>query len=199
MEIEGFGNKNKMFKKYYWGTKVRMLLTAIVVIGALNWGATAVGYNLVEILSNNVNQLLKTNYPIDKIIYIIVAVCAILLASRRTTWLPFLGKSVLPDSLVPLKTPEKTDKKITIKTKPNAKIAYWAALPKGDNPDVITAYADFSNGGVVMSDANGVAELPILMGSAYTVPSGRKISRHIHYRVLGKPYGMMGRIKTVYY
>jgi uncharacterized membrane protein YuzA (DUF378 family) len=198
-DIEGFCEQNKMYKNFYWGTKLRMGLTAIVIIGALNWGATAIGYNLVELLSNFVNQSLKTNYPLDKIIYVIVAICAILLASRRTTWLPFLGKSVLPDSLVQLKTPQKSDKKITIKTKPNSKIAYWAALPKGDNPDVITAYGDFSNSGVVMSDANGVAELPILMGSAYTVPSGRKIPRHVHYRILGLPYGMMGRIKTEYY
>jgi uncharacterized membrane protein YuzA (DUF378 family) len=176
-----------------------MFLTAIVIIGALNWGTTAVGYNLVELLSNNLNGLLKTNYPFDKIIYIIVAICAILLASRRTTWLPFLGKSILPDSLVPLKIPEKTDMKVKIKTKPNVKIAYWAALPKGDNPDVITAYGDFSNSGVVMSDSNGNVELPILAGSGYTVPSGYKIDRHVHYRILGKPYGMMGRIKTKNY
>lgn len=198
-DIEGFGEKNKMFKRYYWGIKVRMILTAVVIVGALNWGATALGYNLVELLSNNLNGLLKTNYPFDKIIYIIVAICTILLASRRTTWLPFLGKSILPDSLVPLKTPAKSDMKVKIKTKPNAKIAYWAALPKGDNPDVITAYGDFSNSGVVMSDSNGIAELSVLSGSGYTVPSGRKLNRHVHYRVLGKPYGMMGRIKTKLY
>jgi uncharacterized membrane protein YuzA (DUF378 family) len=198
-DIESFGKENKMFKKYYWGTKVRMILTTIVIIGALNWGTTALGYNLVELLSKNLNGVLKTDYPFDKIIYIIVAICGILLASRRTTWLPFLGKSVFPESLVPLKTPVKSDMKVSIKTKPNVKIAYWAALPKGENPDVITAYGDFSNSGVVMSDSNGIAELPILVGSGYTVPSGRKIDRHVHYRVLDKPYGMMGKIKTKNY
>jgi hypothetical protein len=191
--------KNKTFKKYYWKTKIKMLLTAIVIIGAINWGATAVGYNIVELLSNNLNRLLKINYPFDKIIYIIVAICAILLASKRTTWLPFLGKSVLPGSLVPLKIPAKTDMKVKIKTKPNVKIAYWAALPKGVDPDVFTAYGDYSNSGVVMSDSNGNVELPILAGSGYIVPSGRNIDRHVHYRVLDKPYGMMGRIKTKNY
>ena len=52
-DIEGFGKENKMFKKYYWSTKVRMIITAVVVIGALNWGSTALGYNLVELLSKN--------------------------------------------------------------------------------------------------------------------------------------------------
>ena len=197
--INNINKENKTFKKYYWKTKINMLLTAIVIIGAINWGATAVGYNIVELLSNNLNKLLKINYPFDKIIYIIVAICAILLASKRTTWLPFLGKSVLPGSLVSLKIPAKTDMKVKIKTKPNVKIAYWAALPKGVDPDVITAYGDYSNSGVVMSDSNGNVELPILAGSGYIVPSGRNIDRHVHYRVLDKPYGMMGQIKTKNY
>lgn len=190
---------DKKSTKYYWSVKLQMLITAVVIIGALNWGTTALGYNLVQLLSNGVNRLLKTNLPIDKVIYIAVALCGVLLAMKKTTWLPFLGKTVFPDSLVPLNTPTKTDTKVTIKTKPNVKVAYWASLPKGELPDVVTAYSDYSNSGVVMSDANGIAELPVLAGSAYTVPSGRKISRHVHYRVLGKPFGMMGKVMTKYY
>ena len=88
---------------------------------------------------------------------------------------------------------------VTIKTVPNVKIAYWAALPKGNNPDVITAYDDYSNSGVVMSDSNGIAVLPILAGSSYIIPSGRKLDRHIHYRVFNKYYGMMDKLNTKYY
>lgn len=197
--IEPFKTKNKMFKNIYWSTKLRMLLTLLVIVGALNWGATAFGYNLVELLSQQINSLHKTNYPIDKVIYIIVAISAIALAFRRTTWLPFLGKSILPEHLVPLNTPANSDMKVTIKTKPNVKVAYWAALPKGDSPDVITAYGDYSNSGVIMSDSNGNAELSILAGSGYTVPSGRTLPRHVHYRVLEKSYGMMDSIKTINY
>jgi uncharacterized membrane protein YuzA (DUF378 family) len=199
MENDNNEEKNKTFKKYYWMIKFRMLIITFVIIGALNWGSTAMGYNFVELTSKNLNNLLKTNYSFDKIIYFIVAFCAMLLAFSKTTWLPFLGVSVLPESLVPLKTPYNSDMKVTIKTDPNVKVAYWAALPKGNNPDVITAYGDFSNSGVVMSDSNGIAVLPILAGSCYTVPSGRKLSRHVHYRVIGKPYGMMDPIKTHLY
>jgi uncharacterized membrane protein YuzA (DUF378 family) len=197
--MEFFENQNKNFKKIHLNTKLRMFLTLIVVIGAINWGTTAFGYNLVELLSTYLNHLFNTNYPINKGVYIIVGVCGILLALSRTTWLPFLGNTVFPDVLVPIKIPSQTDNKVTIKTEPNTKIAYWAALPNGDVPDVVTAYGDYSNNGVVMSDSNGIAELPILTGSAYTIPSGRKINRHVHYRELGKPYGMMGRVNTVYY
>lgn len=197
--MESFGDKNKMYKKYYWGSKLRMILTGVVIVGAVNWGTTAFGYNLVELLSRKVNCLFRSDYPFDKVIYVIVAVCGILLASSRTTWLPFLGKSVLPSNLVPLRTPTQSDMTVSIKTKPNAKVAYWAALPTGANPDVITAYGDYSNSGVVMTDANGNAELPILAGSGYTVPSGRRLERHVHYRVFDEHHGMMDMIKTKNY
>jgi uncharacterized membrane protein YuzA (DUF378 family) len=197
--MESSDDKNKMYKKDYWGAKLRMILTGVVVVGAVNWGTTAFGYNLVELLSNLLNNLFKTNYCFDKGIYVVVAVCGVLLASSRTTWLPFLGKSVLPGSLVPLKTPTQSNMKVSIKTEPNAKVAYWAALPTGENPDVFTAYGDYSNSGVVMSDANGNAELPILAGSGYTVPSGRRLERHVHYRVVDEHRGMMGVVRTKNY
>ena len=189
-------NKNH---KYYWEIKLKMILITLVIIGGLNYGTTAFGYNMIELLSMNINNLFKSDYKINKIIYITIAISAGLLSIKKTTWLPFLGKSVLPATLIPLKTPSKSNMKVSIKTKPNMKVAYWAALPKGDNPDVVTAYGDFSNSGVVMSDSDGIAELPILSGSCYTVPSGRKIGKHVHYRVLGEPYGMIDKINTIAY
>jgi hypothetical protein len=149
-------------------------------------------------LSLYFNQLLNKNYPIDKIIYIIIALCGLLLATRRTTWLPFLGKTVLPETLVPLKKPIQTDTVIKIKTKPNRKVAYWAALPKPENTPVMEAYDDFSNSGVVMSNDKGIAELPILSGSDYVLPLGKKIPKHVHYRIF-KTNGIMGKIKTKFY
>ena len=189
-------------KNTYLKTKLHMLLLAVVFIGALNWGAVALGYNLVNELSLSINKLAKTNLPIDKVIYGLVAICAIVLASRKTTWLPFLGDSVLPYSLVPLKTPTESDTKVKIKTRPNSKIAYWASKPSktsDSSPDVVKAYDDYSNSGVVLSNNKGEAELSILAGTDYTVPSGKQISRHVHYRVMGLEYGLMGKVKTVKY
>ena len=188
--------ENKLF---YNQVNLRMLLTLIVIIGALNWGTTAMGYNLVQMLSQSLNQLFNSNIYFDKIIYLIVMAAAIYLSTQQDTSLPFLGNSVLPDNLIPLKSPSNTNKVIEVMTQPNSKIAYWAALPKGKEPDVEVAYGDYSNSGVVMSDSKGVAKLPILEGSGYIVPTGRKIARHVHYRVLGLPYGMIGKIKTIYY
>lgn len=188
-----------------------MFYLALVLIGALNWGIVAVNpnYNPVEILSNLLNTFLSkifgryVNLHLNTVVYGLVAVSALILLIQRDVWLPFLGKSVLPSALVPFKDPISSDTKVTINTSPNAKIAYWASLPMGPNgdssdPDVATAYGDFSNGGVIMSDSTGVADLSILAGTGYHVPSGKMIPRHVHYRVINDN-GMMGRIRTKRY
>ena len=197
MDKENCKNKKKMYK-FYLMTKVRMFVTAIVIIGAINWGTTTLGYNLVEMLSKFINTNLKTDLPIDKAIYILVALCGISLASRRTTWLPFLGKTILPGNLVTKQTPAKANKKILIKVRPNAKVAYWAATGK-DKKDqgVFDAYNNHSNSGVVIADNKGNAELPIIEGEGYRVPTGKRIPRHIHYRIIGN--SMMDRVRTFYY
>jgi uncharacterized membrane protein YuzA (DUF378 family) len=174
---------------------------SLVIIGSINWGAHALGYNLVDILSHNLNKIFNSNIPINNIIYIIVAIAGLWVASKRTTWLPFLGNTVFPESLVPLKQPKITDTTIQIKTIPNVKIAYWASLNKGSNTDVRIAYDQYENSGVVISDANGNASLPIMTGTGYTLPSGTILPRHIHYRIVNYPnsYGMMDKIETIYY
>lgn len=197
MEKENCKNKKKMYKIYIM-TKIRMFVTALVIIGAINWGTTALGYNLVEMFSKFINTSLKTDLPIDKAIYILYALCGVLLAYKRTTWLPFLGLSVLPGNLVTKQTPAKADKKIKVKVQPNAKVAYWAATGKDKkDQDVFDAYGDHANSGVVIADKNGNAELSILEGGSYIVPNGKRIPRHVHYRVIGN--SMMERVRTVYY
>lgn len=180
-------------------TKIHMLLVLLVLLGGINWGTTAFGYNLVEILSNNLNKLFNINQSFDKIIYIIICGAALSLAMKRDMWLPFLGKTVLPASLISNKVPEKTDFIVKARTLPNSKVAYWSALNKNEKQSVEEAYDDYSNSGVVMSDKDGNVEFPILTGGGYIVPSGRFIPRHVHYRVLGLKYGMIGEVKTVSY
>jgi uncharacterized membrane protein YuzA (DUF378 family) len=183
----------------YVMAKIHMVLIGLVLVGGINWLTTAFGYNFVDKLCCALSDLFHVDFPFDKVIYVLVGLAALFLAFQRSTWLPFLGKSVLPSNIIPLSVPKHTDTIVTIKTKPNSKIAYWAANPMGVNPDVVSAYGDFSNSGVVMSDNMGIAKLPILSGSGYHTPSGYRIERHVHYRILGLEYGMMGKIKTKYY
>jgi len=184
----------------YFKTKFHMILMALVLVGALNWGTTALGYNLVEILSNQINRLIGSNVHLDKVIYIVVALAAISLSMKKTTWLPFLGYSAFPSkTFVPNKEPKKGGVTIEVKVRPNIRVAYWASLPKNYTPLVEEAYGDFSNSGVVTSDGNGIAKLILQEGTSYIIPSGREINRHVHYRELDLPWGMMGDIKTKYY
>jgi len=195
--------KSKNYFKHNKLVLINMIATALVIVGALNWGAHVMDVNLVEIVSELLNSLIQKlvgrNYNIrfNIVIYALVFTSAIILASQKSGWLPFLGQSVLPSTLVPLNKPSYFDTNVSIKTKPNVKVAYWASSPsKGPSvPFVTDAYGDFSNSGVVMSDSNGTAVLPVLAGSEYVVPSGRTIKRHVHWRVINEN-GMMGRVNT---
>lgn len=161
----------------YTRYSLRMVLVALVLIGGINWGLHAFGYNVVEILG----KLLKSKMLV-KVVYVLVALSAIVLLFDRNSWLPFLGDAVLPDSVVPLK-PHEGDTSVVVQVSPNTKVAYWAANP-GKNPEigVYDAYGKFENSGVVQSDAQGNATLKFNKGTAYVVPSGKRLGSHVHYR-----------------
>lgn len=191
----------KNFNTYHIYT-LKMILMGFVIIGAINYGMTAFDYNIIEILSKEINQLINKQIYLDKIIYVIIAVSGLILMFNRTTWLPFLGTCVFPSKgLIPNKINNDGDKKIEVIVKPNTRIAYWSSIQKDSTniPDVVSAYDDFSNSGVVMSDNNGIAILSVKLGTDYIVPSNKKINKHVHYRELDLEYGMMGEVQTVYY
>ena len=187
-----------------------MVLIAIVLIGAVNWGFHTFGYNLVEMLNRFLSGVFKRRLPLDRVIYVVVAVSAVALAVQRDTWLPFLGNSVLPGAVVPLKK-NMGDTTVDVKVTPGAKVAYWAAEPetkldainKGASegnkavPLVRAAYDQFENSGVVVANDQGMATLVFNKGTSYIVPSGRKLESHVHYREFGED-GMMGPVKSVF-
>lgn len=190
----------KTANNLYFRYKMYQIALALVLVGAINWGATAFGYNLVEILHTNLNSFLEMETYSNKIIYIIITVAAIKLALKRDTWLPFLGNCVLPGPFIPLKSIE-GDTSVTVQVRPNIKVAYWSSskVDKEGVPDVESAYNTYANSGVVMSNAKGVAKLVFNKGTSYIVPNGKEIPRHVHYREIGLQYGMMGPVKTEYY
>ncbi len=181
-------------------TSVRMIAVALVLIGGVNWLAFAFGYNLVETINRILSGVFRRKLPIDKVIYFIVGVCAIVLAFDRTLWLPFLGESVLPSVLIPLTSAKTTDNTVKVQVAPKTKVAYWSAKPS-ENPEIPTvkdAYGNFENSGVVMSDDKGVATLTFEKGTSYVVPSGKEIASHVHYRELSGEYGLIGPVKSVF-
>ena len=180
--------------------KMHLIALALVIIGALNCGATAFKYNLVNIITNALNREVGQETYLDKIIYILIALAAIKLAVDRDFWLPFLGKTVLPSNLIPLKDVV-GDTTIEVKVHPNTKVAYWASLPQKTKeiPKVKEAYGDYKNAGVVLSDKNGIAKLIINKGTNYIIPYGMELSRHVHYRELNQEFAFIGKIHTLNY
>ena len=177
--------------------KSNLLIKTLLIAGGINWGTTALGYNVVAGLSRGINRLFKRNLYIDKIAYLLVGISAIILAYDKTFWFPFTGKARMPGAFFTFKTPGNSDNVIKIHTQPNSKIAYWATTGTSEKQTREMAYGDFSNSGVVMSDANGVAELPIKTGSGFTVPGGYVVKRNVSYRVIGDR--LMSKVYEVKY
>ena len=189
----------------YSAAVFHMVLIALVLVGALNWGFHTFGYNLVEMLNRFLSGVFKRRLPLDRIIYVVVAISALILAFQRDMWLPFLGETVLPGAIVALKT-NSGDTTVDVQVKPGTKVVYWAAEPSADegavgaakaDPPVKAAYDKFENSGVVVANEQGVAKLVFNKGTSYIVPSGRKIESHVHYREFGED-GMMGPVKSVF-
>ncbi len=177
---------------------MRIVAVFFVLIGGLNWGLTAFDYNIVEKVNRILSDKFKKRLGLDTVVYVIVAVCSLALLFDRTTWLPFLGETVLPGSLVPLKS-HSGNTNVKVNVSPGAKVAYWAAM-LGDDADINVrdAYAKFSNSGVVAANGEGIATLSFDKGTDYVVPGGKRIISHVHYREFTDEYGMMGPIGTVY-
>lgn len=174
----------------YYKHKIKMVILALVFFGAFNTASTVFGFNVIEKINNHIK--------IDKILAILILISIIYLAGKKTAWLPFLGETVFPKQLVPLKIIN-GNTSITVNVKPNTKVAYWAATPNDDeNRNVLDAYGDYNNSGVVLSDNNGVATLIFDKGTGYNVPGNRHINSHVHYRELSGEWGMIGPVKTIF-
>ncbi len=172
---------------------VHLIAMALVMVGALNWGLIGtVGFNLVAAV---LGRGLAANT-----VYTMVGLAAIYLAFRRDTYLPFLGETVLPCSLMPDRTPEHADTEVTVHSlQPGAKVLFWAAEPDNEGlaklKDWRRAYLEFSNAGVTTADSAGRATLRIRKPQPYTVPVSGRLEAHVHWRVCGDG-GLIGPVQT---
>jgi hypothetical protein len=165
----------------------------LVVVGALNWGLIgAFGFNAVAAVFGK--------GTLANIIYVLVGVAAVVVASSRASFLPFLGETVLPCSLMPDRMPDHADTEVSISgVTPGAKVLYWATEPATEGLSRINdwrrAYLDFANAGVTTADAGGHAVLRIRKPQPYTVPVKGRLEAHVHWRVCGDG-GFIGPVMT---
>lgn len=125
-------------------------------------------------------------------------VAMVYLATRKTTWLPFLGTAVIPPSVLLPTVPSNATMSARVTVNPKASgVVYWAAEADArDNvhPDPYTAYMPWTNTGMVPV-SNGQASLPLECPRAYKVRTGKVLPKHVHYREVHKD-GVMGPVRT---
>lgn len=175
--------------------RLHIFLILLVLIGGINWGLIGgLEFNLVSFINE---KTFKSVYFL-RTVYLLVGFSAILLMLNRDTYLPFLGKTVMPTSLfTPIRMADYNHVQ-TIKV-PDSKythVVYWAASPEQGEigPDPRTAYNDFSNMGVE-EIRDKVVNLYIKLPEQYKVPLKGILPRHIHYRFV-ELNGMISRVHT---
>lgn len=178
----------------YLSKKLYKMAMVLILVGALNW-------LLVGLFKLNLVELIFGKGSLARGIYVLVGVAALSILFNRDTYLPFLGETVLPCSLLPDRVPPGATKELHITAPPGSKILYWAAEPQMESLKQINdwraAYAKFENAGVTHADSNGYAILKVREPQPYVVPFKGRIEPHVHFRICGDN-GMVGRIKTVF-
>jgi hypothetical protein len=166
-----------------WMKKVHMLAVALLVIGGIIglwcWRKRSLWGNVLAVL---------------------IALAAIWVGSQRDSYLPFLGESVVPCSVLSDKTPEHADLEVTVDhLKPGAKVIFWAAEPATEGlakiQDWQRAYLELANAGVATATAAGTATLRIRKPQPYTVPLMGRLESHVHWRSC-QDGGGLGPVQT---
>jgi len=130
----------------------------------------------------------------------LTVLAALYVGFRRDTYLPFLGETVMPCSLLKESVPEHADTEVTVSgLEPGAKVLYWASEPATNGLARINswqrAYLEFANAGVTRVDASGHVTLRIRRPQPYTVPLKGRLESHVHWRVC-KDGGFLGPVQT---
>jgi len=165
----------------------------LLVIGGLNWGYVA--FTGKDFVSYALGKGALTNA-----IFLVVGLAALCIAFYRDTYLPFLGGSLMPCSILKEMAPEGADTEVRVFVEPGMKVMYWAAEPANKDLKKIQdwrhAYLSYRNAGVAIADGDGYASLKVRKPQGYLVPFKGELQPHIHYRVCHGE-GMMGRVTTV--
>lgn len=121
----------------------------------------------------------------------------------KETFLPFLGDSVFPISLIPnAMTPSQSNFSIDVDLPypDGSKVIYWSANP---NPDHKTydnpqdAYGDYKNCGVAIIN-NHKTILHLHCPDKYKIPTGIVLDKHIHYRIVRNNNPIISGVKTIF-
>ena len=172
---------------------VHLIAVVLVLVGGLNWGL--VGLTGVNAIALTLGRGLVANT-----VYVLVGASALWLATQRSTYLPFLGETVMPCSLLAERVPEHADTAVELHGQvPGSKVLFWATEPATEGLERIKtwqqAYLEYANAGVAVVDAGGHAVLRLRKPQPYTVPVKGRLEAHVHWRVCGDN-GFLGPVQT---
>lgn len=140
----------------------------------------------------------KNRHVFVKIMFGLLGVFGIFKLTDRDFFLPFLGDTVFPQSLIEDKTVYNYDMTVQLSNLPPfTKVIYWASMPsKTDTLQLPwTAYQKYKNSGATTTNKNGVAFLKIKTPQPYKTPFGRVLQPHVHYRYF-LTNGMLSKVYT---
>ena len=138
-----------------------------------------------------------------RIFVIFVIAASVMMMMKKETFLPFLGLTVLPNTLIANeKIPNGANLSYTIDMNgypDGTVVVYWAAN-KTDKiiEDPYEAYKNYNNVGV-SKVKNGKAEVRIFCPDQYKVKKvfTQLLERHFHYRIVLKDTGFLSPVMTV--
>ena len=178
---------------------IYLICVILLLIGGLNWGLIGTfNLNIVHIINKH-----TFNSPIfENIIYTTVGIAAIYLSSKKSFYLPFLGKTILPTSIIKTMNNAGANISITVDAPHADTVIYWAANPLSDNQIdgskyAMDAYNKYTNSGVAPV-ISGKAELKVSCPQKYWVNKWgikKTLPKHVHYRLV-YPSGWVSEVKT---
>jgi hypothetical protein len=148
--------------------------------------------------------LFNDEYSVILRIFVIFVIAAsIILMIKKDTFLPFLGLTVLPNTLIAdEKIPQGANVSYSIDMndyEEGTVVIYWAAN-KTDKiiEDPYEAYKNYNNVGV-SKVKNGKAEVRIFCPDKYKVKKifNQLLERHFHYRIVFKDTGFLSPVMTI--
>lgn len=180
--------------------QIYLICVILLIVGGLNWGLIGTfNLNIVKLI----NQYTFNSPIFENIVYITVGLATIYLSTKKSFYLPFLGKTILPPSILKkMNNSMKANNSITVDA-PNAEsVIYWAADPLDakqidGSKYAFEAYNKYANSGVA-EVVSGKAVLNVNCPQKYWVSKmgiKKTLPKHLHYRLV-YPSGWVSEVNT---
>lgn len=158
------------------------IATFLVLVAGINWGV------ITYTKGDDLFSMIGVPYSVAQSLYYVIAILSVYLFFRRDTWLPFLGQTFIPPSVLQPHYPEGANVTVVIEDLPaNVPVIYWASQEANISQvqNWKAAYGKYLNSGVSMSDSTGRTTFAILCPQVYSVGKfgiSKQLDRHVHYR-----------------